>query len=352
MLAYQARAIANGISAIMAVGLLIWFIHDLSFATDFSVYHRTANDPLWLAYIPRSSLPFPYAPTMLLWVSPLEYIPMWPAFVMWVAFSIWVFAKACRQYLSPAQTLLVIASPPLANCLGTGQVSAVMAAILLWACGTKNRVAAGIGFAVIASIKPQLVIMAPLYLLLTKDFRAFASAGLTFLFLVALSIVAYGPGIWLEWFNSLEQFHWVLLLHDVVSVAATPAGAAERWGLPPLPFLLSGIASGAYIVYKCRNPHPLFASATIGGASLLAAPYALTYDLAAIVPFLVWSVYQGRITSAVALSGALHPLPLVLGSIELVRQNGLGHAIPETAPMEEDSSVSGGIGLQPVRDLV
>jgi hypothetical protein len=313
-------------SAFGSIGLLVWFGISGTFATDFSVYWRTANEPLAMAYVPRDELPFPYAPTMLLWIKPLSVLPMWPAFAMWVMISTYCLAKTCRVHLSVNETWLVLAGPILVYGLATGQVSPILAAILLWSCSKTNRLAAGLGLAVIASIKPQLVLLAPLFLLARRDWLAFGSAALGFLALVLASILAFGLPLWFEWLASLNNFHRVLLEQSVLGVAVTPAAAAEHWHLPALPFLLGGLALGSWLVIRCRNFGPLETSAAIATGSLMAAPYALTYDLAALTPFLVAAIYRGSIPAAIALGGALHPIPLALTFFQLIGGKSGGRA--------------------------
>jgi hypothetical protein len=165
---------------------------------------------------------------------------------------------------------------------------------------------------VIATIKPQLVIMAPLLLLLNSDFKAFLSAAVGFLAIIGISVLAFGLTAWPDWFQSMDNFHAVLVKDNVLGVAITPAAAAAHLRLPSMPFLAMGALLGIWLITKCRRLGPFEVSAAIATSSLLAAPYALTYDLAAIAPFLVWSAFRGRKSPAVALAGVLNPLPLLL----------------------------------------
>lgn len=309
-----ALTVTIGVSVVLSVALLIHGAIANTFATDFSVYWRTANEPAALAYKPRSSLPFPYPPTMMLWIGPLAMMPMWVAFALWVSASIAAIILVCRNYLERPAIALLLICPPMVNGLGTGQVSAALAALLLWACGTRNRIAAGLAFAIIASIKPQLVIMAPLLLIVSRDLRALLAAMVGFLLIVAASVFAFGQAAWIDWYQSMSNFHAVLDKHNVLGVAITPAAAAEHVHLPPVPFLIGGIAIGAWLVVRCRKLGPLEMSAAIATASLLAAPYALTYDLVAIAPFLVAAAFADRKAPAIALAGVLNPLPLLLTS--------------------------------------
>lgn len=306
--------------AVMSFALVFIFLLDKKYATDFSVYWRTANGPAEEAYFaPAGEFPFPYAPTMLLWITPLALISKWPAFMLWMALSAGALASACRPYLTKLAIALVILSPPVVHGLFTGQVSAVLAALMIWACATQRRLLAGVVFGVIASIKPQLVIMAPLLLVIIGDWRAFITAGVTFLAIIGLSLQLYGFDRWPEWIASMNHFHSVLVEEKVLGATITPASVAHYWDFPAWPFLLAGAGIGAWLVYVCRNRPPLELAAALATGSLLASPYGLTYDLAVAVPFLVWSVLRDRICSFVALLGFAHPLPLALTAVELSR---------------------------------
>lgn len=290
------------------------------FGNDFGVYWRTANQPVEQAYLWQGRFPFPYAPTMLLWIQPLALIPKWPAYFMFIAISLTALVLAVRPYLPKMALALCLLSPPFARGAFTGQVSAVLAALMLWACGTPNRLAAGMVFGLIASIKPQLVVMAPLMFVLNRDWRAFNAAAATLCATVFLSVVLFGPERWPEWLASMGHFHDAVVNTGVVEVGITPAVAAARFGLPPMPFMLFGTLAGAVTVYLCRNMPTLEKTAAIALGSLMAAPYALAYDLITVAPFLALSITRGRVGSTLALTAAFHPLPLVITAYELLRK--------------------------------
>jgi hypothetical protein len=306
--------------AALSATLFVEYTLAAKFVNDFGVYWRTANQPVEMAYLWQGRFPFPYMPTMLLWIAPLSAIPQLPAYLFFIVFSTVAFVLACRPYLSNAAIALALVSPPFLRGLYTGQVSAILAALLLWACGTRNRVAAGIAFGLIASIKPQLVIMAPLMLALTRDWKALIAAAVTFLSVVLLSVVAFGPERWPEWIASMDHFHRAVTGTNVIDSAPTPAAIAVRFGLPPMPFLLIGAIGGAVTVYLCREMPALERATAIAIGSLLAAPYALAYDLITIVPFLVGVIFRGRIMAVVAILATLHPLPLAVSTYELLRK--------------------------------
>ncbi len=306
------------------MGLLYRFATNHELGLDFSVYWRAANEPLAEVYRPRPVLNFPYAPTMLLWIVPLSWFPLWAAYSAWVVVSASAFIQSCRSHLTNREIGLALISFPMVYCLLNGQVSAFLTALLIWACGARNRIAAGIAFAVIASIKPQFVLLAPLMLLATRDWRAIGSSTLALAAIVAISLGAFGSETWEQWFASFDHFQEIVIKNGVLTVAVTPAAAAQLWGLPPLPFMVVGAALGSWLVVRCRGHAPLLQATAIGAGSLLSSPYAIMYDLVVVVPFLAWSVFRGSMLSALVISSvvswSLNLLPLLAAAYGLARE--------------------------------
>lgn len=311
--------IAVMVCAYKALTLFLTYTTIDVFANDFVVYWDTANRPISWAYEQRPRYPFPYMPTMLLWIKPLSLVAVLPAYICWLAISALTFTWATRKYLTMGQNLLALISRPVVFCLMTGQVSVFLAAIMLWAFGTSRKCWAGVALGAIASIKPQLVLLAPLLLLLRRDFQMMAAAGATFGAIVVAALLAFGLQPWIDWLASLDNFRTVLNANQILRNGASPAGQASFAGYPPLPFMLLGMAVGSWLVYRCRNLGPLETTAAVTTASILAAPYAMVYDLAAVVPFLVVTVFRNRVSSAVALAGLLPPLPVIIAAFELLR---------------------------------
>lgn len=305
--------------AAMSVDLIVRYAAAMKFGNDFGVYWRTANNPIEMAYMAGWEYPFPYAPPMLLWISPLALIPKWPAYFLFGAVSIAAFVLACRPYLSKIAIALALLAAPFSRGIMTGQVCALMGAAIIWAFGSKNRILAGVALGFVATIKPQLVIMAPLMLALNRDWRAFVSAGAAFLVAIILSVAVLGSGSWVEWIASMDTFRQAVVDVRATKIGITPAMWAFSRELPTLPFLLVGAMAGSMLVYLCRDKDPLERAAAVVAGSLLAAPYALDYDLAALFPFLALSVMRGRIWAALGLVSWFHPLPLAITAVTLLR---------------------------------
>lgn len=318
----SAKAMAYIVAAatmVVVSGLLIaFFIKDNFWAYDFAVYWRAAGEPIGDVYKPHD-WPFPYLPTMLLWVRPLVLVPQHQAYLAFVAASAAGLWLACRPHLTYRAMLLVFISPPLLKCLRAGQVSAALAALLLVACSAKNRVVAGVIFGIIASIKPQIVLLAPLLLLFNRDWRALLSAATTFIGLCGAATLAFGPAIWRAWAAALPQFHDVLVSKFFLQSASSPAAIAEWSGLSPLPFLLLGGALGAFLAFHCRARTPIEQCTAITAGSILASPYAMHYDLTGLLPGMAYLVTQGRLLAVLAMLGSFNPLPVAVAAFELLR---------------------------------
>ena len=310
-----------GIAVVAAIISIIFasIWHLDMFMMDFGVYWRVANEPVSQAYEHRATLNFPYPPTMLLWISPFSLISKWLAYSLWVAASVAALIASARRHIDKGALALALIAPPVFYCLLTGQVSVALGALVLWSCSTNNRVAAGIALAIAASIKPQLVLMAPLLLVARKDQSAIVSGGITICGLVLLTVVLFGFDTWASWLGALGHFQLIVVKNGVLNVTITPASVAALWQLPSIPFLLLGTALGAWVVFNCRNSDPLTQSAAIVTGSLLAAPYAVFYDLAAVVPFLAFAVTRGRIIAVAGYLGGLNIIPLLATTFELIQ---------------------------------
>lgn len=324
---------------LLTTGMIVLdYVFASKFGNDFGVYWRTAHQPVGEVYFWPGRFPFPYAPTMLLWIAPLALVPKWVAYFVFIGLSLVVFVLACRRHLRMPMIALALISPPVARGLFTGQVCAILAGVTIWACGTANRIAAGVAFGAIASIKPQLVIMAPLMFALNRDWRAFVAAAATFLSIVGLSLVVFGPERWPEWLASMNHFYHAVTDTAVITIGTTPASVAERFGYPPLPFLLIGTLLGAGIVYLCRKAGPLEKAAAIGLGSIMAAPYALAYDLTVAMPFLALAIFQGRPLAVLGLGAPYHPLPLIISIYELLKARLPSSRLSSTPVEREDNT--------------
>ena len=124
------------------------------------------------------------------------------------------------------QNLLALISRPVVFCLMTGQVSVFLAAIMLWAFGTNRKHWAGVALGAVASVKPQLVLLAPLLLLLRRDFQMIAASAAAFAAIVVVALLAFGIQPWIDWLAALDNFHAVLTSGYILRNGASPASQA------------------------------------------------------------------------------------------------------------------------------
>jgi len=315
------------------IWLTAWIVHNPAFlGMDFAAYWRAAHQTAVQAYAPGQSVQFPYLPTMLMWISPLALVPFWPAYLLFMSASVWAFALASRPHLSRPQILLAIASPPIINGVSAGQCSVALAAALLWACGARNRIAAGIVLGLIASIKPQLVLMAPALLLVRRDWPAFWAAGLTWATTIVGTLAVLGVGAWQAWLAFLPYYHSVLMRHDRLGMAIAPSFAAQYLHLPAMPFAIVGIGFGLWLIWTARGSTPLVQCAVIACASLLSAPSAMVYDLAPVIPFLTVEIWAASFVAALAMSGGIAPISLLLAGLRI-------HDVARDPPRIEDDRI-------------
>lgn len=236
-------------------------------------------------------LPWLYPPHALLFVAPLGHLSYLTALCVYVTVSWIVFATVAWQFDKLRDSLWpVLASPLLLMTFLTGQnilfTSAVFGAALLAL--PKRPVLSGVLFGVL-SIKPQLGLLIPAVLLVTRQWQCFFSASATTLILLGSSIIFFGPNVvsgfiaamsmMTDWMasgiaplKSMPTLTAFLLHHELpyevatlihASVAAAVLGTVLWIWLRPIAYEL-----------KC-------AALVIG--SLLATPYFLRYDLALLV---------------------------------------------------------------------
>lgn len=123
----------------------------------------------------------------------------------------------------------------------------------------------------------------------------------------------------------MDHFHNAVAGTEIIKMAVTPAAIAERFGFAPLPFMLVGTLAGAGLVYLCRSSNALEKAAAVTAGSLLAAPYALSYDLVSIMPLLALAVFRGNILAAWGAGTSIIVTPLILSTYELLRPKRSSH---------------------------
>ena len=300
------------ISSNLAVFAVLW---PKAQAVDFAVFWRAVHAVHPYA---TNEQPFVYPPTALLWFSPLKLVDVWPGYLIWTAVSVMVFAAAALWLYGRGATALAIISPAMSVGLIPGQTSLIAAAVLFAAFATECRLCRGVLLGALLTFKPQLAVVAPLFLIVRRDWHALAWMMLTALLLAQATTVLFGAEVWSDWMRAIPAFQQIVTHRGLSMSAVSPAAFASSIGLPSLPLLLLGCAAALAIALKSGRLNDGERAAMIATASLFAAPYALRYDLIAIAPAMGVIILNqtGRkaLLACVAYSATFGPLSLAAGT--------------------------------------
>lgn len=274
---------------------------------------------------------FFYPPTFLPFVAPLGALGYFPALAVWIALTGGLYLAAVRGWIGQVGAgaplwLLALAFPPLAITITHGQTSFLLAALLGGgALLVRDRpVAAGICFG-LATIKPQFGLLIPIVLLLTGQWRAIVSAGVTALALAAVSTLTFGADIWADWFAISDRASTAMATGAVGYGKMMSAFAGVK--------LLGGNTAAAYavqaavslavvatlIVVAFRRKYDLGIGALMLAGAPLATPFVLDYDMVILAFPLLWLAAQPdrdwqRIAILFAFAAPIFARPLALAT--------------------------------------
>lgn len=273
---------------------------------DFAVFWRAVRSSEPYAY---SAHPFGSPPPALLLLSPLRLLPLWPAYVLVSAGGLVAFLWAAWR-LYGRVSLLALVSPAAMFAFIAGQLSFIVAAMVFGAF-LAGPVVSGVLLGLAVWLKPQMAFLAPLLLLLTKRGESLLYFCVTFVAGALIATQVFGPGVWSQWVAGTQNLVSVAGGRGALAMAVSPAS----YGIPLALCLVLG--SGA--LYLSRDlPKPKQAAMLVA-CSLLASPYALSYDLVAIGPLAFLMALTGSVGGALAFTAALGPLSL-LGSLHALQR--------------------------------
>ena len=274
-------------SAAVAVGILTLVLSALARdpsalpAWDFRVFWEAvrATD----IYAP-SETPFINPPSALVFFSPLSLVGFWPGFVVWTIASVAAFVAAVRLSYSWQITLLTLLSPLVIRPAVLGQPTLLLGAAIIWAFA-KPGMLAGIILGFVASIKPQMLLLAPVALAFRQEWRMLAGAMMGGISSFLFSLILFSPSLWFDWYRALVPFQTAAEATGVLQHSVGWAGFARSLGAPPLPFFLAALTfSVAVVAILSRRSQGAHLAALIVGASAIAAPYSLPHDLVILAP--------------------------------------------------------------------
>ncbi|MGN6058070.1 MAG: glycosyltransferase family 87 protein [Sphingomicrobium sp.] len=297
---------------------------------DFAVFWRAVHA---LHPYAANEQPFVYPPTALLWFLPLRLVDAWPGYLIWTAVSVVLFCAAAIWLYGRGATALAIISPAAGVAVIPGQTSLIASAVLFAAFASECRICRGILLAALLALKPQLAVMAPLFLIVRREWLGLAALALAAALLALAATTVFGSVLWSEWAGAISGFQQVVAHRGLSMSAVSPAAFAATVGLPRLPLLLLGFGVALAIALKSRELDEPNTAAMLACASLFAAPYALRYDMIAIAPAMAALILSGSgrkaLLACVAYSASFGPLSLAAGTC-VIKWNP-----PMTKPVKE-----------------
>ena len=242
-----------------------------------------------------------YPPSLLPWLAPLATIPYFWALALWSLAGVALFiAAALGRRPQPGDWPLILAlliSPVVISNLVFGQIALLVTALFIVAMRVlpSRPVLAGvlIGF---MTVKPQLGLLIPVFLLTIGAWRTIAAAGVTALALGAISVALFGTEPWRAYLTDTAELQWsyILAMNDFYAIhMTTPYAALWTLGVPVKTALAGqGLTSAAVVVITA-----LAARSTADWAlkvsllalgSVMVVPYSLAHDLAMPLAALIW----------------------------------------------------------------
>jgi hypothetical protein len=238
----------------------------------------------------HSFYPYLYPPTLLTVTFWLRDFSFAAAQTIWTVAGLAALTAAGGLFYPKQRRVFgivaMLGSPAALLTGATGETAFFTTALLLagFAALPRRPVLAGIAFGLL-TLKPQLGVLIPVFLLARGDWRAIGAAAATALALVVLSCVAFPPALWPEWAQTLPAYQadyfaagGTLNLNIIVTIAANlvtlGAGVKLAWAAQTLSSL--GVIIAVFFTAR-RAPYHLAVAALFTGI-FLTAPHAYAYD--------------------------------------------------------------------------
>jgi hypothetical protein len=267
------------------------FTHDLAHIYNQAWITQATNDQFahWLS-APLPFPLFPYPPVFLLLVLPFAGLPvLWSLFLSQLA-EFAALAWALRRF-APDKTywfflIGALLAPAAANNVLAGSNAVLVAALIVGGVAlldSKPTLAGALLGMMI--FKPQFFPLLPLALVALGQGRALAGMAAAAIALILLSLLLFGPSLWLDWANvylhpqavaGVNATDWGHSWDESISTCAALLGAPS-WLAAALQG--AGVLIAAAAVWRAfRAAHPQ-RLAVLLCAVLLASPHVSNYDL-------------------------------------------------------------------------
>ena len=273
-----------------------------------------------------------YPPHYLFFVLPLGLFGYLPAYALWIGVGAVLFVAATRLGLGEQRrdwgtyALFALATPAFLVNAAFGQNGLITAALLFLGVSLVRHkpILAGICLGAL-TVKPQLGLLIPVFLLLRGHWTVIASAVVTSAAMVVLSALIFGVELWRDYFDYVLPFQRIVAEQGTgVFLRMMPTGFAlgrlagldaSTAMLVQTPFSLLALG---LVIWTFRKPSAALEleTALLLVAVFLFSPYAFNYDMLALVPslYLVFSRQTGDVPVLSRFNlvmGAVLYLPLI-----------------------------------------
>jgi hypothetical protein len=268
-----------------------FFTHDLPHIYDQLWITHAVNSQFadWLSG-PEPFPLFPYPPVYLLLILPFALLPVAVSLALSQAAQFAALAWALRRFAPDRSYLFFLAGallcPAASNNVLAGSNAVLVAALIVGGIALlEARPALAGALLGLMIFKPQFFPLLPVALIAAGQGRAFAALCASAMAFTLLSIVVFGPMLWLDWVNvylhpqhvaGVNATDWGHMWDESVSTCAALLGA-PRWAALGAQAVAGAIALAAvWRAFAARHPARL---PVLLCASLLASPHVSNYDL-------------------------------------------------------------------------
>lgn len=267
---------------------------------DIAQYKKRVEEAAGEAY-PQQQWSYP--PSILLLAAPFGKLSYTTAYGLWWLLGIGALLLALRGEETRGKLLLFL-SPAAYLCFISGQNAFFTTAMILGAFRWLDRrpVAAGMLIGLL-TIKPQLGLLFPIILLVSRRWKAMASAGITALLLAVATAALYGVEIWRAYLELGAPLQYgVLRDPSLANAAMMPtlfmelriAGLSHETARAiHIIVALTALAAATHAFRRPRNPEWSFA--IFAAASAIVTPYLMAYDFLPLTWSLILLMQTGRL---------------------------------------------------------
>ena len=266
-----------------------------------------------------------YPPHYMLLAAPFGLVGYNWALAIFTGLGLFGWWKVAAQPLNHSESRLALfAMPTLTVFLLCGQVSALLAVALIaiWRNLDRRPLVAGLIIALL-TVKPQIGLLIPLFLILTGRWKVFFAAAGGTIALIGTSLLLHGvepwryylvDGISVQSTTLVDSNVIVLGLMPTVFVNAVMSGLPKSAAMAAhATVALCAMAALGWILLRCRDPFLQFASLVV--ATLIVTPYLMSYDTL-ILGWVMLMLLQR--SEATALQGVIYRLAMIVSPLGVI----------------------------------